>query len=796
MAKKKKRKQEEEEKKFQLPIEVQGVLYIILAILGFGPGKPLGLIGRLVRSFATFLFGTWDIIFIIVLLIMGIYLILKKQYPSLFDKRLIGFYILVIGILVYSHLKYIELNDGNSAIFQESWNDIMSVINSIMTNVNFKTIGGGMIGCVLSVIFKILFDYQGTQIISILLMILGVCLFTGISIFDYLRKGLDKGKEIIKKEKNKVQTDEENVDYDEETGEIKESQLPDEETELPIDPNERVLVTSIEELKEVAKLRIEELEHKKEQKEKVASLSSDENENSSLNENKKEPPININRDLPPKTDYKLPSLDLLKKTKQKSNFNEEAIRATGDLLVSVLSEFGIEGANIVDIHVGPSVTQYELSIKTGTKLSRILSINKEISLALAKKDVRIQAPIPGKRTVGVEVANESIQPVGFREVLEKAPANKANSKLLVALGKNIMGETKFAEIDKTPHLLVAGATGSGKSVCINCIIASILMRTKPDEVKLVMVDPKKVELSNYNGVPHLLMPVVTDPKKASVALQKIVHEMEFRYDEFEAKKVKNIATYNAWVDKENENRVDTDRIRRMPYIVVIVDELADLMLVASKEVEDSIMRITQMARAAGIHLIVATQRPSTDVITGVVKANIPSRLSFAVSSSIDSRTILDMTGAEKLLGKGDMLFLPMGENAPERIQGAYVSDEELENIINWTINQQKAQYDEKFMNLQAAADEQGNAGGHPRDVEEEYDDPLYNDIVDFVIETKKASASLIQRRFKVGYNRAARIIDLLEERGIIGPQNGSKPREVLINDNSNNDDYPIDEEID
>ena len=355
---------------------------------------------------------------------------------------------------------------------------------------------------------------------------------------------------------------------------------------------------------------------------------------------------------------------------------------------------------------------------------------------------------------------------------------------------------KFAEIDKTPHLLVAGATGSGKSVCINCIIASILMRTKPDEVKLVMVDPKKVELSNYNGVPHLLMPVVTDPKKASVALQKIVHEMELRYDEFEAKKVKNIATYNAWVDKENENRVDTDRIRKMPYIVVIVDELADLMLVASKEVEDSIMRITQMARAAGIHLIVATQRPSTDVITGVVKANIPSRISFAVSSSIDSRTILDMTGAEKLLGKGDMLFLPMGENAPERIQGAFVSDEELEAIINWTVNQQKAQYDEKFMNLQAAAEEQGNAGGHPRDVEEEYDDPLYNDVVDFVIESRKASASLLQRRFKVGYNRAARIVDLLEERGIIGPQNGSKPREVLIpkEGNSDIDDYPNEDE--
>ena len=792
MAKKKKRKQEQEEKKFQLPIEVHGIIYIILAILGFGPGKPLGLIGRLVRCFSTFLFGTWDVIFILILLVLGIYIILKKQYPSFFDKRLIGFYILLMGILVYSHLKYIELNDGNSIIFQESWNDIMSVINTIMNKTEFTTTGGGMLGCCLAIVFKILFDYQGTQIISIILMILGVCLFTGISIFDYLRKGVDKGKEIISKDKSKQEETEEEVEYDSETGEVKDSKADNKEE--VVDLNERTVITSIEELNETAKLRIEELEKKKELKEKANAQK--ENTDSDEN-NQKLPEINFNTNLPPKSDYKLPTLDLLKKTKQKNNFNEEAIRATGDLLVTVLSEFGIEGASIVDIHVGPSVTQYELSIKTGTKLSRILSINKEISLALAKKDVRIQAPIPGKRTVGVEVANDSIQPVGFREVLEKAPLNKANSKLLVALGKNIMGETKFAEIDKTPHLLVAGATGSGKSVCINCIIASILMRTKPDEVKLVMVDPKKVELSNYNGVPHLLMPVVTDPKKASVALQKIVHEMELRYDEFEAKKVKNIATYNAWVDKENENRVDTDRIRRMPYIVVIVDELADLMLVASKEVEDSIMRITQMARAAGIHLIVATQRPSTDVITGVVKANIPSRLSFAVSSSIDSRTILDMTGAEKLLGKGDMLFLPMGENAPERIQGAYVSDEELENIINWTINQQKAQYDENFLNLQAAAEEQGNAGGHPKDVEEEYDDPLYNDIVDFVIETQKASASLLQRRFKVGYNRAARIIDLLEERGIIGPQNGSKPREVLIKqDASSNDEYPTDEELD
>ena len=798
MAKKKKRKQEETEKGFHLPIEVQGIIFIILAVLGFGPGKPLGLIGRLVRSFATFLFGTWDIIFIIVLLVLGVYIIMKKNYPAFFDKKLIGFYILLIGILVYSHLEYVKLNDGEIAlIFKETWNDLMSIINAIMNGNSFKTLGGGIIGCILGIIFKILFDYQGTYFISILIMICGVGLFTGISILDYIRKGVDKGKEIIHKEKDKVkeqeeQETEEEIEFDEETGEVKEDKKTPKE-EVVVDVNERVMITSIEELNETAKLRQEELERRRIKEEEKAEpvISTEENVDAKV----KVPEINFNDKPRPPSDYKLPTLDLLKKpSNKKNNLNESAIRATGELLVDVLSEFGIEGSSIVDIHVGPSVTQYELSIKTGTKLSKILSINKEISLALAKKDVRIQAPIPGKRTVGVEVANESIQAVSFREVLEKVPQSKANSKLLVALGKNIMGETKFAEIDKTPHLLVAGATGSGKSVCINCIIASILMRTKPDEVKLVMVDPKKVELSNYNGVPHLLMPVVTDPKKASVALQKIVHEMELRYDEFEAKKVKNIATYNEWVEKENKNRVDTDRIRKMPYIVVIVDELADLMLVASKEVEDSIMRITQMARAAGIHLIVATQRPSTDVITGVVKANIPSRISFAVSSSIDSRTILDMTGAEKLLGKGDMLFLPMGENAPERIQGAYVSDEELENIINWTVEQQKAQYDEKFLNLQAAAEDQGNAGGHPKDVEEEYDDPLYNDIVDFVIETQKASASLIQRRFKVGYNRAARIIDLLEERGIIGPQNGSKPREVLIKKEGETDDYPEEEE--
>ena len=352
---------------------------------------------------------------------------------------------------------------------------------------------------------------------------------------------------------------------------------------------------------------------------------------------------------------------------------------------------------------------------------------------------------------------------------------------MVPLGKSIMGDIGVCEINKMPHMLVAGTTGSGKSVCINGIICSILMRARPDEVKLVMVDPKVVELSVYNGVPHLMCPVVSDPKKAAVALSKMVAEMERRYETFSETKTKNIESYNAYIDKWNEeHKADDVKKARLPYIVVIIDELADLMMVAAKEVEDSILRITQKARAAGIHLIVATQRPSTDVITGLIKANIPSRISFAVGSGIDSRTILDQTGAEKLLGKGDMLFLPIGVNAPTRIQGSFITDDEIKRIIDFTINQQKAQYDESLMNLEVSDHNVNNASGVEFGDAANDDDQIYNEVVQFVIESQKASASLLQRRFKIGYNRAARLVDLLEERGIVGPANGAKAREVLV----------------
>ena len=523
---------------------------------------------------------------------------------------------------------------------------------------------------------------------------------------------------------------------------------------------------------------IEELTNKKEEKEETKEDEVDVDipikkiSDKPEEENKEEVPI-----IETNADYKLPPLSILKTVKN-VNSKENEINAKQNIqkLEEVLKVFEISG-KIVQVNIGPTVTQYELDLKAGTKVNKLLGIQREIALAMAAKDVRIQAPIPGKNTIGIELPNKVNASVSFKEVLSNMPEVNEKTVLAVGLGKDIMGKVKWCEINTTPHLLVAGSTGSGKSVCINCIIASILMRTKPDEVKLVLVDPKKVEFSMYDGVPHLLSPVVTDAKKASIALKNIVGEMERRYELLEHTKNKNIVGYNKFCESHPE-------YQKLPYIVVIIDELADLMLVAAKEVEDSIMRITQMARAAGIHLIVATQRPSTDIITGVVKANIPSRISFAVSSQIDSRTILDMGGAEKLLGKGDMLFLPMGESIPMRVQGAYVSEEEIEKLVNYTIGQQKAIYDETLTIDKSGGDSSSSSKDGSDD---EYDDPIYNEVVDFAVSTGKISASLVQRKFRLGYNRAARIIDLLEERGIIGPANGSKPREVLVKLESHND---------
>ena len=733
-----KKKQKKEKEKFEYSEEILGVLIVLICVIGIlGYGRA----GNFFRSFAVFLTGICYAPFLIILLILGLYLIVKRKMPNLLTTKFIGSYMISLTLLVYCHREYIKLNSG-SKIITETFTNVMSSFRSPQV---ISNTGGGMIGAIFGYTFDWAFS-DGIYIVLITIALLGLILVFNTSLIDLVKKiKVPKFKKVKKdiKESNE------------------EEEVKDEEVE-----DKRIIISSMEELSHIKDNDInvdKDIPIKDAMDEEKSAFKKDEEVTSNPN-------------------YKLPPISLLKSAKNVNNKeNENNAKECISKLEEVFKVFEISG-KIVQVNIGPTVTQYEMELKAGTKVNKLLSIQREIALALAAKDVRIQAPIPGKSTIGIELPNKVNAAVSFKEVFSSMPSVNEKNLLAVGLGKDIMGKVRWVEINDTPHMLVAGSTGSGKSVCINCIIASILMRSRPEEVKLVLVDPKKVEFSMYNGVPHLLCPVVTNPKKASVALQNIVSEMERRYELFEHTKCKKISQYNEFCEKNPE-------YKKLPYIVVIIDELADLMLVAAKEVEDSIMRITQMARAAGIHLIVATQRPSTDIITGVVKANIPTRISFAVSSSIDSRTILDMVGAEKLLGKGDMLFLPMGENQPTRIQGAFVSEEELQKIVDFTISQQKACYDESItMDNSSSSGEDNYNDGYVS--EEEYDDPLYNEIVDFAIRSGKISASLIQRKYRLGYNRAARIVDLLEERGIIGPQNGSKPREVLVklegNNNNNN----------
>ena len=724
MAKRKKRSSESSKK---FPIEIKGIILIVIGIIGF-LGYKANILGTIFKGFAMFLMGTFDFVLLSLLIIWGGYILIKRQNPKFLSSRIIGLIIFIIGLLSLAHLNYLGDNPSIDGTLKQTIDEFTKCLNAKTT---FP--GGGVLGALFVSIFYVLLGNIGSIIIISVIMLMGLVLLSNFSFSEWF--------ESIKEKINERKLEKENDDEDDEDDENEEedgSQMED----------KKVVVSSLSEL--------------------TNTKAVEQEYDAAVKENNR-PLTNLY------ANYELPSVALLDQMKKKNQKeNEVEIKKNIGILEQVLKDFEVY-AKVREVHVGPSVTQYELEIKSGTRTSKITSIHSEIALALAAKDVRIQAPIPGKSTVGVEIPNKVNSMVGFREIISSV---KGSNKLEVALGKDIMGATKTFPINKTPHLLVAGATGSGKSVCINCILASILMRARPDEVKLIMVDPKKVELSMYNGIPHLLQPVVTDPRKASIALQKVVAEMMDRYDKFEDSKTKNIESYNDYLEKKNKSLPEESRLPLLPYIVVIIDELADLMVVAKNEVEDSIMRITQMARAAGIHLIVATQRPSTNVITGVIKANIPSRISFAVSSQIDSRTILDMGGAEKLLGKGDMLFLPMGESIPQRIQGAFISEEETKRLVDFVCKQQKAVYDDRF-NLEASSTD-GNTHSEYDSSDVDNDDQLYGSVVEFVVQTKKASASLLQRKFKIGYNRAARLIDMLEERGIVGPQQGSKPREVLV----------------
>lgn len=466
--------------------------------------------------------------------------------------------------------------------------------------------------------------------------------------------------------------------------------------------------------------------------------------------------------------YQLPSKKLLNKIAPVDQSEEyERININIDKLEKTFESFGVK-AVVVKANLGPSVTKYEIEPAIGVKVSKIVSLSDDIALALAARDIRMEAPIPGKSLIGIEVPNNQVSPVSFAEIIEAGL--ESPNILEVPLGRDISGTVCLADLSKMPHLLMAGATGSGKSVGMNVIIVSLLMKARPEEVKFLMIDPKKVELTMYDGIPHLLSPVVTNPRKAAKALNNIVQEMERRYELFAATGVRNVDSYNDHIDTYNSE--EGTGYERLPKIVVFIDELADLMMVASNEVENAIIRLAQMARAAGIHMIIATQRPSVDVITGIIKANVPSRLAFAVSSGTDSRTILDSNGAEKLLGRGDMLFQPMGKNKPVRVQGAYISDSEVERITEFIKNQQAAEYDETIMVLEEDTSDSAQIS------EDEY----FEDAVELIKGAETVSISHLQRKFRIGYNRAARLIDDLEAIGYVGAQDGSKPRQVLIGD--------------
>ena len=736
MAKKKKTKDSNNSNSYS--VELTCLILILTGVIGFG----FGFIGSILKKFAMFLAGSWWIIILITLIILGVYMLYKRKMPKFSDQKLIGLYVFFIILLVASHFEFLSITENPKEILMETYNNYMERISTITATNALNTsgvttivIGGGFIGALFTAALYGLFGKTGTIVILVLLGIFASVLTFNVNLSNIFKKLFS-----LIKIKRKSKNEQENIDAIPISNSDDIKEIP---TNKP-EEKEKIIITSMEELK--TKPIVEESLEKNTKQEEAESEGF----------------------------YRLPKFsEIFDPLKPKKTNNTSFTQSNKEILERVLKDFGI-AAKVVEIHIGPAVTEYELTVPPATKVSRILNIDKEIALALAAKDVIIQAPIPGKSTIGIEIPNPTISSVTLREVLESPQNLKSDAKICAALGKDIMGTPKVFDLTKMPHLLVAGSTGSGKSVCINGIIASILMRYKPTEVKLVLVDPKKVELTNYNGIPHLLCPVVSDPKKASLTLQRVVTEMDNRFQTFSDKEVKNITGYNDMIEKYNKKHPESPQ-SKMPYIVVIIDELADLMLVASKEVEDSITRITQLARAAGIHLIVATQRPSTDVITGLIKNNIPSRIAFAVASQIDSRTILDQRGAERLLGKGDMLYFPMGESSPTRVQGCFVNDNEIKRLIDYCKNQATAKYDSAFESVsQNTSSGSGNSavGGD--------DDDAYNDVVEFAIQTGKISASLIQRRFRFGYNRAARMMDLLEARGIVGPQNGSKPREVLV----------------
>jgi len=691
--------------------EIYGILIIFAGVLGLVSlyTDSVGALGTLLRKYMKGLAGAGALSIPLCICLGGFYCLLRKKFPRV-TPRLYGIILIIFVILIALHIKpHIEM--GN-----------LSFIEKMRKSVDLgeSGIGGGLIGGISASILFALFGSTGTYILLFASICIGTILTTGISISEAIKNLIHEKKEKRREPKPQI------------INSTATTTTAEEETEEKLDEN----------VKENEQLKVEKAAPDVESSKALETSDCEFNfEKHYKNQEYNFPPVSL----------------LQKSSSRQNNLNEKELLNNAQILEKTLESFGIQ-AKVVQVSCGPVVTRYEVQPSPGIKVSRIVNLADDIALSLAVPDVRIEAPIPGKAAIGIEVPNKEVSKVYFRDIIESPEFKNSPSKLTVALGKDIAGKPVAADLAQMPHLLIAGATGSGKSVCINTIITSILYKASPDEVKLLLVDPKVVELTTYNGIPHLIAPVVTDPKKAASALHWMVAEMERRYKLFAKEGVREINRYNE-VSQE-----------KLPKVLVIIDELADLMMVSPKEVEESICRLAQMARAAGIHLVVATQRPSVDVITGLIKANIPSRISFAVSSQVDSRTILDMAGAEKLLGKGDMLFFPVGAAKPIRVQGAFLSEKEVEKVVTFVKNQMEPNYEKNLSDFEVEK---------PLNSEEVLDE-LFKEALSVVIENGQASASLLQRKLRIGYARAARLIDQMEEKGFIGKYEGSKPRQILI----------------
>lgn len=734
------------------------ILVAILALLRFGwLGKELANLLRLLIGDSYLLGGAF-------LAILGLVMLIYGQSPRFGFKRTSGLTLAYLGLLYILASRFFNVRSVHSEFLPAFKNVIFEELARANVTVS---VGGGWIGSFLYGILYQLLGQIGGLCLAVLNIISGILMFFDVKFRSLVAAFQKISRSFIQQSKDGA-------------GQLKEKYYEYREQQRK-DPNNREKLTDPWRDSEEAKPSLPEIQVAEQHPDPPVTNSLELDDllkpRSQAEDDQKMilADQQVDHGLDKSTvsyddNYQFPPLSLLKAVQASDQSSDkDKTRQNTAILEETFKSFGVE-VNVKKAILGPTITRYEVQPAVGVKVSRIVNLADDLALALAAKDIRIEAPIPGKPYIGIEVPNQKAQSVAFKDAMEHQDQKAKDHPLMVPLGKDVTGQIISADLTKMPHLLVAGSTGSGKSVAINTILTSILMKARPDEVKLVLIDPKMVELSVYSGVPHLMIPVVTDSRLASKALKKVVDEMERRYKLFAAGSVRNMGEYNR---KVAENNKDTSRpvMEPLPYILVVVDELSDLMMVGGHDVENSIVRLGQMARAAGIHMILATQRPSVDVITGLIKANVPSRISFAVSSGVDSRTILDQVGAEKLLGRGDMLYLPIGASKPDRIQGAYIDVDEVEAVVDWVKGQQSAEYDEEMI---------PQAGDDDESSDDDVDDEYYQQAVDLVRRQQSASTSMLQRRFRIGYNRAARLIDELEEHGVVGPPEGSKPRKVLL----------------